>query len=496
MIISTRSMTGCESKRNMEYDILITGGTLLTMSAEMEIIEDPAIGIKDGKIVSILSTSGGRGHKQLSPSGRGRGRSAEKRDGSDITGRAKEVIDASGCLILPGLVNTHTHLAMTCFRGLADDLPLMDWWSNNIFPAEMKHVNRGMVYHGSLLGMAEMLLAGTTTFCDGYFHEGAVSEAAIHAGMRAVPAQGFLDLPAPSPAKTEKNMRVAESFLKTWLGASPLITPALACHTAFTCGPETIRAIKQIARGAGVPFWMHVAEARDEVELVKGRSGRTPVRYLYELGVLDPSTTAVHAVWLDDEEISALAGTGATVSHNPESNMKLASGIAPVPKMIKAGITVGLGTDGSASNNDLDMFGEMNMAAKLHKAAALDPTVMNAQTVLRMATIDGAAVLGLGPVTGSIETGKLADIILIDLQQPHLTPLYNPYSHIVYACTGPDVKTVIVHGKSVVRDRRLLTIDIDSVRDEVNRIAREVRGIPPHPEPFSRGATESEKGGR
>jgi 5-methylthioadenosine/S-adenosylhomocysteine deaminase len=440
----------------MEYDILITGGTLLTMSPRMEIIDNPAIGIRDGKIVSILSPSGGGG-------------------GRSQTATAKESIDASNCLIIPGLVNTHTHLAMSCFRGLADDLPLLDWWHNHIFPAEMKYVNRDMVYHGSLLAMAEMLLSGTTTFCDGYFFEGAVSEAAIRAGMRAVPAQGFLDLPAPSPAKTEKNIRVAEGFLKEWLGASPLVTPALACHTTFTCGPETIRAIKKIALDAGIPFWMHVSEARDEVELVKERYGCTPVRHLQNLGVLDGATTAVHAVWLDDEEISILAKTGATVSHNPESNMKLASGVAPVPKMLAAGIRVGLGTDGSASNNDLDMFGEMNMAAKLHKAAALDPTVMDARTVLKMATIDGAALLGLGALTGSIETGKLADIVLIDLKQPHLTPLYNPYSHLVYSCSGPDVKTVIVHGRTVVKDRRLLTIDIDSAMGEVNRIAGEIK---------------------
>jgi len=454
-----------DQKGNMEYDILITGGTLLTMSPQMEIIVNPAIGIRNGKIVSILSPSGG-----------GSGRSGQKPGSRDPAARAKEVIDASGCLVIPGLVNTHTHLAMSCFRGLADDLPLMDWWNNYIFPAEMKYVNRDMVYHGSLLAMAEMLLSGTTTFCDGYFHEGAVSEAAIQAGMRAVPAQGFLDLPAPSPAKTEKNIKVAEGFLKTWLGASHLVTPALACHTAFTCGPGTIRAIKQVARDAGIPFWMHVAEARDEVELIRERYGCTPVRHLRNLGVLDRATTAVHAVWLDDEEISIIAGTGATVSHNPESNMKLASGVAPVPKMIAAGIRVGLGTDGSASNNDLDMFGEMNMAAKLHKVAALDPTVMDAHTVLRMATIDGAAVLGLDAVAGSIETGKFADIVLIDINQPHLTPLYNPYSHIVYACSGPDVKTVIVHGKTVVKDRRLLTIDIDAVIGEVNRIAREIAG--------------------
>lgn len=435
----------------MDFDLLITGGTLLTMSARMEVVDKPAIGIRDGKIVSISGL------------------------GEIKSDQAKEIIDASRCLILPGLVNTHTHLAMTCFRGLADDLPLMDWWQNHIFPAEMKHVNRDMVYHGSLLGMAEMLLSGTTTFCDGYFHEGAVSEAAINAGMRAVPAQGFLDLPAPSHAKTQKNIRIAEKFLNEWLGRSSLVTPALTCHTAFSCGPQTIKAIKKIANEAAIQFWMHVAEAKGEVETVKEKYGNTPVRHLQSLGVLDRATTAVHAVWLDEEEIAILAETGTTVSHNPESNMKLASGISPIPKMLKGGIIVGLGTDGSASNNDLDMFGEMNSAAKLHKVASLDPTVIDAATALRMATIEGARVLGLDSITGSVEVGKAADLILIDLNQPHLTPLYNPYSHIVYACTGPDVKTVIVHGKIVVKDRRLLTINADEVMCEVRRIAEKIQ---------------------
>ena len=434
----------------MEYDIIISGGTLLTMSPKMEIVEDAVIGIRHGKIALI------------------------ERPEAIVRLDAGEIIDASGCLVIPGLVNTHTHLAMTCFRGLADDLPLMEWWNNHIFPAEMKFANREMVYNGSLLGMAEMLLSGTTTFCDGYFHEDAVSEAAIKAGIRAVPAQGFLDLPAPSPAKTEKNRRVAENFLRAWLGVSPLVTPALACHTAFTCGPDTIRAVKEIAAAAGVPFWMHVAETRDEVQLIRERQGLTPVRYLNSLGVLDPSTCAVHAVWVDDEEISLIAAKGATVSHNPESNMKLASGIAPVPKMLAAGITTGLGTDGCASNNDLDMFGEMNMAAKLHKAAAHDPTVMDARTVLRMATIGGAAVLGLDKITGSVEIGKFADIILIDLRKPHLTPIYSPYSHIVYACTGSDVKTAIVHGKVAMKDRALLTINLPEAMEAVNKLAREI----------------------
>ncbi|MDO9528623.1 MAG: amidohydrolase [Syntrophales bacterium] len=435
-------------KRIGELDILITGGTALTMSEKMEVIENPRIGIKDRKIVF-----------------------AEKETGRPARYKAKETIDASGSIIMPGLINTHIHSPMVCFRGLADDLPLMEWWNNHIFPAESKHVNREMVYHGAMLAIAEMILSGTTTFSDVYFYESSVARAAIDSGIRALSTQGIIDSPAPNNLEPSRKIEIAEKFIKKWTGVSPLITPALSCHTPFTCSTETLTLIKEVARKANVPYMIHLAETIDETKIIRERYGTTPVRYLHRLGILDDFTIAVHCVCIDKEEIDILADCGVKVSHNPESNMKLASGVAPIPKLLKKGVTVGLGTDGCASNNDLDMFREMDTAAKIHKATTGDPTVMDAKTVLRMATIEGAKVLNLEDKTGSIEAGKCADIIILDMQKPHLTPLYNYYSQIVYSASGSDVSTSIIDGKIVMKERRLLNMDIESIMERVRKIA-------------------------
>jgi len=436
-----------------KLDILITGGTVLTMTNGWETIEHAAVGIKDGTIRFVARTDEIPLH--------------------DV--QAHDTIDALGSLVMPGLINTHTHLPMVCFRGLADDLPLMDWLNNYIFPAEARYVNRDMVYHGAMLAIAEMILSGTTTFCDGYFYESRVARAAVDAGMRALPCQGFIDFPTKDNPNPADNIAIAEKFLDKWESVSPLITPAFFCHAPYTCSPETLMTIKQIARERGVLYLTHLAETRDEVHTIRERYGRTPVRHLHDIGVLDEHTVAVHCTWVDDEEIAIMAETGTRVSHNPESNMKLAAGIAPVPKMIDAGITVGLGTDGCASNNDLDLFSEMDMAAKVHKVALLDPTVMDASTVLRMATIDGAKVLGIDDMVGSVETGKRADLIIIDMNKPHLTPLYNNCSHLVYAASGADVMTSIIDGQVVMRDRRILTFDVDDIMREVRRIGATIR---------------------
>lgn len=436
-----------------DLDILIRGGILLTMAGEDDPVEDPVIGIRDGKIVFV------RKNGSSSPEG----------------DRAKETLDASGSLILPGLVNTHTHSPMVAFRGLADDLPLMDWLHHHIFPAEAKYVNRDMVYDASRLAIAEMILSGTTTFCDGYFYVSGVAQAAMDCGIRAVPGAGFIDLPFPDSPDPTNRAGIAETFIAKWLGRSPLVTPALFCHSPYTCNPETIRIVKETARQAGVPFLIHVAETRDETDIMLKQHGLTPVRHLQRLGVLDEKTVAIHAVWVDDEEIDILSRYGVKVSHCPESNMKLASGLCPLTKMIDKGIVIGLGTDGAASNNDLDLFGEMDKAAKVDKVARMDPTVMNAETVLKMATIDGARVLGMEQEIGSIEPGKCADIILLDLKKPHLTPLYNPYSHTVYAASGSDVSTVIVNGKVLLRDRRLTTLDAGEAMARVTEIAAAIK---------------------
>jgi 5-methylthioadenosine/S-adenosylhomocysteine deaminase len=435
-----------------EWDILITGGTLLTMSEKMEVIENPFIGIKDGKIVTVGVTD-----PQVDP---GRG--------------AKDEIDASGCIIMPGLINTHTHLPMVCFRGLADDLPLPEWLYKHIFPAEARFAGEKMVYDGALLAMAEMILSGTTTFCDGYFFESEVGKAALQCGMRAVIAQGFIDFPAPDNSTAAKKAAVARRFASEWKGVSALVSPAFFCHSPYTCSPETITAVKEEAGRADIPFLIHLLENRDEIATILERYGRKPVRHLQEMGVLDEKTIAVHCNWVTKEDMAVFADLGVKVSHNPESSMKLAAGIAPIPEMLGRGITCGLGTDGCASNNDLDMFGEMDTTAKIHKVTTLNPTVMNAETVLKMATGGGAEVLGLASRIGSIEVGKEADIILVDMNKPHLTPIYNCCSHLVYAACGADTRTSIIGGKIVMRDRRLLTIDVDKAMDNVRRLAATV----------------------
>ncbi|MCX5855406.1 MAG: amidohydrolase, partial [Deltaproteobacteria bacterium] len=395
-------------------DILIAGGTLLTMAPPEEIVKDPVIGIRDGKIDFIEKGKISAGHY----------------------GAVREIIDASGCLVLPGLVNTHTHLPMALFRGLADDLPLMTWLNNHIFPAEKHFINRETVYTGALLAIAEMILSGTTTFCDGYFFEGEVGRAAIAAGMRGVIAQGFIDLPTLNPPGHSEKAAIAERFIERWRGRSSLITPALVCHSPYTCSPDTLCTVKDVARRAGVTFQIHLAETREEVRLIRKRYGKKSVQHLRDLDLLDQNTIAAHCIWLDAEELDLLAAGRVKVAHDPESNMKLGAGVAPVPEMLRRGIDVGLGTDGCASNNDLDLFGEMGMAAKLHKVFSGDPTVLTAERVVEMATIGGARVLGMADRIGSIGPGKEADIILVDMRKPHLTPLYNPFSHLVYAASG------------------------------------------------------------
>ena len=432
-------------------DLLIRGGTVLTMNGSLDVIEDGAVGISGGRI-----------------------RFACPGAEAPAVGAAG-MIDAAGCVVLPGFVNTHTHLPMTCFRGLADDLPLMDWLHDHMFPAEAKHVNREMIYRGALLGMAEMILSGTTTCCDSYFYESNVAQAAVDAGVRIVAGQGFIDFKPPDEAELKNKEAAAEKFIAKWMPRSPMVTPSLFCHSPYTCATETLRLVKRVAGEAGVPFMMHLSETQEEVEIIRSRHGLRPVRYLESIGILGGRTALVHCVWLDADEIDRLAGSGAGVCHCPESNMKLASGVAPVSELIRRGVAVGLGTDGCASNNDLDMLLETDTMAKLHKVSTMSPTAMDAVTALRIATIGGARVLGLHDRIGSVEPGKCADLVVIDMRKPHLTPLYNPYSQIVYACRGSDVRDVIIDGIIVMRDRRLLTLDVQRAMDDVREIAERVK---------------------
>jgi 5-methylthioadenosine/S-adenosylhomocysteine deaminase len=418
------------------------------MEAPSKIVEAPVIGIRDGKILFVE-----KGHPPWVH-----------------LPEAREVIDAAGCMVLPGLVNTHTHLPMVLFRGLADDLPLMSWLNDHIFPAEGRFINRETVYAGAMLAMAEMILSGTTTFCDGYFFEDSVAVAARTSAMRGVVAQGFIDFPTPDLTDPSRHAAVAEKFIQRWRDRSPLVTPALVCHSPYICSPETLVTIKATARRNGTLFLIHLAETSEEVSLLRERYGKKPVHHLRDLDLLDEATIAAHCIWMEDDELDLLAQFGVKVAHDPESNMKLGAGVAPVPKMLRRGIDVGLGTDGCASNNNLDLFGEMAMCAKLHKAFSADPTAVCAEKVVEMATLGGARVLGMADRIGSISPGKCADIILVNMDKPHLTPLYNPFSHLVYAASGADVVTSIIDGRVVMKDRRLLTIDLDEVMGAVRKI--------------------------
>ena len=438
--------------KQMVFDTVIHNGVIVTVNRDFDIIEDGVVCIKNGKIVKI----GTRSNDAPVPEG-------------------KTLLDAQGGIVMPGLVNTHTHLPMALFRGLADDLPLSVWLNDCIFPAEAKHINPETVRFGALLSCAEMILSGTTTCCDGYFYENVVAAAVDEIGMRGVLGQGVIDFPAPGVPNPADNIKTAVGYAEKCQGLSHLIHPSIFCHSPYTCSEETLKRAKAAADSKGLVFQIHVAETRDEYIRFQTEYRTTPVKYLDRIGILDPNTLLVHAIWLDPDDIEIISKRKASVSHNPESNMKLASGIAPVLDLLKAGITVGLGTDGCASNNDLDLFREMDTAAKLHKVNALDSTVMNARTILNMATMGGAKAIGLDHAIGSLEAGKQADVIVIDTRKPHLVPVYNPVSQIVYAANGQDVQDVIVSGNILVRNRELLTVDLEDILEKVRKISDDIK---------------------
>ncbi|MDL1963165.1 MAG: amidohydrolase [Deltaproteobacteria bacterium] len=434
----------------MNFDILILNGKLLTMDSHGTQFKNGAVAIKGKKIVALGAAD-------------------------DFSSRnVSRIIDARGGIIMPGLINTHTHAAMTCFRGLADDLPLMTWLNDYIFPAEAK-LDYNKVYCGALLACAEMIISGTTCFCDMYLFEDAVASAAKHAGMRAVVGEVLYDFPSPNYGPIENGFAYTEMLIEKWKNDS-LITIAVEPHSPYLCSPDLLKRASFLADKNNIPLVIHVSETEIEVRTSIEKHGVTPVGFLANLDVLSSNLLACHCVALTDEDISLLQRFDVKVSHNPESNMKLASGIAQIPKLLKAGVCVGLGTDGCSSNNDLDIFLEMDTAAKLHKVNTFDPTVMAANTVLKMCTIDGAKSLGLDDTIGSLEPGKRADIIIIDTHKPHLTPMYNPISHLVYAVKGSDVATSIINGKIVMENGRLLTLKVEDIIEDVKIIAEEIRG--------------------
>lgn len=417
-------------------------------SGQPSIIEDGFIAVKDGEIFKIGPMPG-----------------------NQSTLDAQRIIDGSRSLVMPGLINAHNHAPMSLFRGLADDLPLMIWLQDHIFPAEARHVTSEMAYWCAKLAAAEMILSGTTTVADGYFFEEKVAEAFQEAGLRAIVAQGVIDFPAPGVPDPAKNIAHAEAFIADLQGKNPLITPAIFCHSPYTCSAATLVSAKKMARQQNVPFFIHVAETLFETNQALEKFGKTPVAYLNDLDILDKDTFCVHCVHLAPEDLNILKETNARVITCPESNMKLASGIAPVPEMIEKRIPVLLGTDGCSSNNNLDMFQEMDSCAKLHKVNCQDPTVLPARSILEMATCLAAEAFGLGDTIGSLEQGKRADMIIIDLDQPHLTPFYNA-DNLVYAASGSDVTMVIIDGQIIMQDRKILSFDVQDAISKVNNLSK------------------------
>ena len=433
-------------------DTVLLGEWLLTMDGRDTRFKNGGIAVRGDRIVAV-------GPREVI---------AERYEG-------RETVDMPRGLIMPGLVNSHTHAAMTCFRGIADDLPLMEWLNDYIFPAEAKNVNPELAYWGSLLACAEMILSGTTTFCDMYIFEAETALAAREAGVRCLLGEVLFDFPSPSVKTPQEGLEYTERMIRDWAG-DPLVNIVVEPHALYTCSPDLLREAGKLAEKHQVPIATHFLETAGEKAMLEEKLGRKPVHYLQELGYLHGRFFAFHAVAMDEEDINLFARHGCGVVHNPESNMKLASGVAPVSAMLREGVTVGLGTDGCASNNNLDMLQEMDTAAKLEKCARLDPTIQSAETVLRMATIEGAKVLGLDGLTGSLEAGKKADIVVLDIGKPHLTPLYNPVSHLVYAASGADVDSVWINGRRVLKERKLLTVDVEAVMDRVRHISERIAG--------------------
>ncbi|WP_022852861.1 amidohydrolase [Thermodesulfatator atlanticus] len=385
-----------------------------------------------------------------------------------------EIIDFGESIVFPGLVNAHTHAPMTIFRGLADDLPLMTWLENYIFPVE-KHLRAYWVYWGTKLAIAEMLRSGVTLFADMYLFEKEVIRAVEETGVRATLGEGLFDFPSPSYGPLEKGLALTEELLKEFAN-HPRIKIMVCPHATYTCSPDTLKRAAAIADRYGALIHIHLSETREEVSLIKARYGQNPPAHLDSLGLLHERLLVAHAVQLTDEEIELLAQKKVKVAHCPESNLKLGSGIAPVPALLEAGVCVGIGTDGPASNNDLDLLGEMRTAALIQKGLTFDPTRLPAQKVFEMATSLGAKALGWD-ILGALKEGYQADLCVVSLDKENLVPCYEPFSLLVYSARAGDVTDVMVAGEFVMRRGEILTFDVREAKEQVKKISQEVRDI-------------------
>jgi 5-methylthioadenosine/S-adenosylhomocysteine deaminase len=433
-----------------KVDLIVCGDHVIPMDGDYSVVEDGAVAVSGSKILAVDTRA-------------------------NITSRysCDNIIDGKGRVVLPGLINTHTHAAMVFMRGLADDMPLKVWLEEHVWPAENRWLGPEFVNDAVELAVAEMLKAGVTTYNDMYFFEGVAAEVSRRMGIRAMLGAGIIDFPTKTTTGPDDCLEKAETFIDKWKD-DELVYPAVAPHAAYSCGPDTLRKSKALAEKYGAHIHTHVSETEWEADEVKKKYGKTPVEFLESEGFLGENVLAAHCVWVTDNEIEILAKRKVGVAHCVESNLKLASGIAPVTKMIKSGVRVGLGTDGAASNNDLSILGEMSTAAKLHKAVTGDTTALNAREALSMATLWGARAIGLGSLIGSLETGKAADIISIDTNKPHLSPQYNVFSHMAYAVRASDVDTVIVNGRLVVSGGKLLSADEEEILEKARRWGKKV----------------------
>jgi 5-methylthioadenosine/S-adenosylhomocysteine deaminase len=434
-----------------QVSLVIASGIVVTVDASGRIISPGAVAI-DGADIVAVDTAENIGRQF----------------------RARETIDATGQVVMPGLINTHTHAPMVLFRGLADDLALDEWLTKYIFPAEAKTVSPEFVRAGTRLAALEMIESGTTTFTDMYYFEEEIAKETKAAGLRGVLGETIIQFPVADAKTPAEGLARTEAFIKAFRN-DPLITPAVAPHAIYTNDSATLKAARELSVRYGVPTLIHVAETQSEAMTAKERGFPTVVSYLDSLGFLGPGVVAAHGVWVNDSDMAILKSRGVGVSHNPESNMKLASGIAPVKAYLASNVAIGLGTDGAASNNDLDMFEAMRAASFLQKVATSDPTTVSAKTALQMATMGGARALGMEKQIGSLEPGKRADIIIVSMSAARQTPMYDPISHLVYVTHGDDVQTTIVNGRILMRNRRVVTLDRTAVLKEGITWADKVR---------------------
>lgn len=428
-----------------KMDILIKNSSIvLTMNNNQEVLRESNIGIKDKKIAYI---------------------------GKDDNLLAEQYIDASGKIVLPGFVNTHTHVPMSIFKGVADDLPLDVWLNDYIWPLEAKYMDKETVYKASLAGIAEMIHSGITTFNDMYFFENEVARAAYEASVRAVVSETLMDGQTVNSKNSVDGLAYSEWLINKWEN-NDLINVGVAPHAPYTASRDLLIKAKELANRYGVLYHIHLSETKNEYNSIKKEYNTTPVEYLDNLGVLDKLTMAAHVVYVEKNDFDILKNRKVSISHNPESNMKLASGISPVYGMLRHGINVSFGTDGVASNNDLDFFDTMDIAAKLQKVYYMDPVALNAQDVVMAATLGGAKALNLEKYIGSIEVGKLADVIILNIDDIHAIPVYNPFSQIVYTLNPADVSYSIINGKIVMAKGKILTIDEEAIKESIIEIQK------------------------